>query len=239
MRARQRHFNPAHTGATAAFDARYGIAVANGAGVDTWTNRVGSNNATQSTSASRPTFESTGGNNNSPTLRFSTSGVADTLTHSISITVAPSLFLAVATRTSDTNKANYPPIATFCPPFTANFNMMYAAGFGAGSENWGHVPTDSGQSIENVWRICTAKPASTATSNSSTTVWTNGANETTTTGSRYAGDSADRRGICGDAQNVKFDGAISQVVAIPADVSNPLRKRLEHASAFSFKIACS
>jgi hypothetical protein len=233
MRARQRHFNPAHAGATAAFDARYGIAVANGAGVDTWTNRVGSNNATQSDSAKRPIFRATGGFNSSPALEFD--GSNDELNHSISLTVAPNLIIAVATRTGGNDFGG---VALFMPASTANFNTLYARWSGA---NWGTAPGDSGQSILNAWRICSAKPASTATANSSTTMWTDGANETTKTGSRYGGDAQDRRriGSSGTSSPTCLLGSISQVVAIPVDVGNPLRKRLEHAAAFSFKIACN
>ena len=232
MRARNRHFNPKSAGATAAFDARYGISASDGVGVEIWENRVGINNATQTTEGERPTFRANGGNNNSAALEFD--GTNDYLNHSIGITVAPSLFVAVATRTGG---SAYSVIAGFNPPYTANFNAMYARNSG---NDWVFAPTDSGQSILNTWRICVAKPDSTATSNSSTTVWTDGANETTNTGSRYQGDYGDRRNIGSSLDGLDLlHGAISQIVAIPADVGNPLRKRLEHHAAFSFKITCN
>ena len=233
MRRRHRHFNPKDAGATAAFDARYGITVANGDGVDTWTNRVGSNNATQSSSTKRPIFRATGGYSNSPALEFD--GSNDELDHSISLTVAPNLMMMVATRTGGDD---FSAVAAFMPPNTANFNNLYARWSGA---NWGVAPSDSGQSILNTWRICSAKPASTNTGSSSTTMWTDGANETTKTGGRYGGDNQNRRqiGSTGSIAPVYLLGSISQVVAIPADVGNPLRKRLEHAAAYSFKISCN
>lgn len=235
MRARHRHFNPRDAGATAAFDARYGIAVANDAGVDTWSNRTGSNNATQSNETKRPAFKSTGGNNSTPALLFD--GIADALTHSIAALGAPSLFVALAQRTGG---AAFAPVASFMPPNTSNYSTMYSTGYGTGSVNWGHVPVNSGQSILNTWRILSAKPASTATSNSSTTVWTDGANETTTTGSRYGGDAENRRALGSSTGNTDFfAGSMSVVIAIPADVGNPLRKRIEHATAYSFKISCN
>jgi len=235
MRRRARHFNPKDAGATAAFDARYGIAVANDAAVDTWTNRVGNNNATQTNVFKQPTFKNTGGNNNSPALLFD--GTTDALTHSIAALGAPSLFMAVAQRTGG---ASFAPVAAFTPPNTSNYSAIYSNGYGAGGANWGLVPANSGQSILSAWRILSAKPASTATSNSSTTVWTDGANETTATGSRYGGDAADRRAIGSSTGGTDFfQGSISLVIAIPADVGNSLRKRLEHAAAFSFKIACN
>jgi hypothetical protein len=237
MRARHRHFNPKAAGATAAFDARFGIDVADGAGVDTWTNRVGSNNATQSTSANRPLYRATGGNSNSPAVEFD--GSAYRLAHSISALGAPSLFMATVKRTGGTG---VDALASFMPPNTTNYSILYSRS-GVGTEsNWGFVPINSGQSILDAWRICSAKPASTATSNSSTTVWTDGANETTGSGTRYAGDGFDRRFIGTDlapAVGGPFLGLLSQVLAIPADVGNPLRKRLEHAAAYSFKISCN
>ena len=234
MRRRARHFNPKDAGATAAFDARYGIAVANDAGVDTWTNRVGSNNATQTDGAKRPLFKATGGSSSSPALLFD--GTNDALTHSIAALGAPSLFMAVAQRTGG---GSFTPVAAFMSPNTSNYSIIYSNGYGTGA-NWGLVPANSGQSILNAWRILSAKPASTATSNSSTTVWTDGANETAATGSRYGGDAIDRRAIGSSTGGTDFfQGSISLVIAIPADVGNPLRKRLEHAAAFSFKIACN
>lgn len=233
MRARHRHFNPRDAGATAAFDARYGIAVSNDAGVDTWSNRTGSNNATQSSSTARPTYKATGGNNGTPALLFDGN---DRLTHSIAALGAPSLFVALAQRTGG---SAFAPVASFMPPNTSNYSIIYSNGFGTNSVNWGHIPVNSGQSILNTWRILSAKPASTATSNSSTTVWTDGANETTATGSRYAGDASDRRDFGGGGNQTHLEGSLSFVIAIPADVGNPLRKRIEHATAYSFKISCN
>jgi hypothetical protein len=231
MRARHRHFNPKAAGATAAFDARYGVAVGDGVAVDTWQNRVGSNHATQSTATRRPTFRATGGNNNSPALDFDG---ADDLDHLISLTVAPNLILSVAIRTGGDD---FGVVACFMPPNTANFSNLYAR---LGT-NWGSAPGDSGQTILNQWRICSAKPSSAATSNSSTTMWTDGGNEITRTASRYGGDIQNRRkiGSTGSSVVTYILGKISQVIAIPANVSNTLRKRLEHSSAFSFKLSCN
>jgi len=236
MRARHRHFNPKAAGATAAFDARYGIAVADNTAVDTWTNRVGANNATQATSINRPTFKATGGNANSPALLFD--GTKTRLVHAIPTLGAPSLFMAVATRTGG---ASGDMVACFMPPYTSHYSQIYAT---FGSENWGLNPTDSGQSILNNWRILSAKPASAATTNSSTTLWTDGANETTSTGSRYAGEQHNRRaiGANGDVAPVNVGfllGSISQVIAIPGNVANSLKRRIEHSAAYSFKIACN
>ena len=238
MRARHRHFNPKAAGATAAFDSRYGIAVADNTAVDTWSNRVGANNATQATSTNRPTFKATGGNANSPALLFD--GTKTRLIHDIPTLGAPSLFMAVATRTGG---ASFDVVAGFMPPNTSNYSQIYALGYGSGT-NWGLVPTDSGQSILNKWRIMSAKPASSATTNSSTTAWTDGANETTSTGSRYAGEQHNRRaiGATGDVPPVDvgfLQGSISQVIAIPGNVANSLKRRIEHSAAYSFKIACS
>lgn len=234
MHRRARHLNPAHAGATAAFDARFGIAVADNTAVDTWSNRTGTNNATQSNSTYRPTFKASGGNANSPALLFD--GTNDNLTHSISLTVAPALIMAVATRTGG---VDYSVISIFMPPNTANFSSIYAKWTDA---NWGFAPGSSGQSILNSWRICSAVPNSTATSNSTTTMWTDGASETTTaSGSRYGGDANDRRAIGAINSNgaEPLTGSISQILMIPATVSDALRRRLERAAGFSFKIACS
>jgi hypothetical protein len=235
MRARQRHLNPTAAGATAAFDARFGLTMANGAAVDTWSNRTGTNNATQSTSTLRPIYRATGGNANTPAVEFD--GTDDRLTHAIGLTVAPNLVMAVAKRTGGANPST---IAAFMPPSTANFNSIYARW--VTGDNWGFAPGSSGQSILNEYKICSAVPASTNTASSSTTMWTNGANETTVTGTRYGGDAQDRRAL-GNQTNATVEaplvGSISQVIASPADISAALRRRLEKAAAYSFRIACS
>lgn len=235
MRARHRHFNPRDAGATAAFDARYGISVSSGSGVDTWVNRSGSNDATQGAPSAQPIYRATGGPNGLEAVEFD--GNDDHLIHFVSLTVAPNLMMAVAARTGG---AGFSTIVGFCPPNTANFNIMYSSGYGAGSANWGVVPTDSGQSILNSWKILSAKPLSTATSNSSTTVWTDGSNEVTSTGSRYGGDVTNRRYI-GEILPIQAPlvGSVSLVTAIPKDVESPLRRRLEHAASYSFKIPCA
>ena len=235
MRARQRHLNPKAAGATAVFDARFGLTMADGAVVDTWSNRVGSNDATQSNNTLRPIYRATGGNANTPAVEFD--GTDDRLTHTIGITVAPNLIMAVAKRTAGSNPST---IAAFMPPSTANFNNIYARW--VTGDNWGAAPGNSGQSILNAYKICSAVPANANTASSSTTMWTNGANETTATGSRYGGDLLDRR-VLGGAENAaasaQLTGSISQVIAIPLDVSAPVRRRLERAAGYSFKIACA
>lgn len=235
MRARHRHFNPRDAGATAAFDARYGISVSSGSGVDTWVNRSGSNDATQGTPSAQPIYQATGGPNGLEAVEFT--GGDDHLIHFVSLTVAPNLMMAVAARTGG---ADFATLVSFCPPATANFNAMYASGYGSGSANWGVVPTDSGQSILNSWKILSAKPLSTATSNSSATVWTDGSNEVTSTGSRYGGDGQERRYIGATQPSVlPLVGSLSLATAIPKDVGSPLRRRLEHAASYSFKIPCA
>jgi len=234
MRARQRHLNPTAAGATAAFDARFGLTMADGAAVDTWSNRTGTNNATQASSTLRPIYRATGGNANTPAVEFD--GSNDRLIHTVGITVAPNLIMAVAKRTGGGNPSA---IASFDPPNTANFNIIYSRW--VTGDNWAFVPGASGQSILNEYKICSAVPANTNTASSSTTMWTNGANETTVTGSRYGGDASDRRAL-GAEDNTggsAFLGSMSQVVAIPATLSAALRRRLEKAAGYSFKIACS
>jgi hypothetical protein len=69
MRARQRHLNPAHAGAGIVLDSRF-INQADGSSVITWTDRSpNGRNATQSTAASQPTFETNELNGN-PVVSF-------------------------------------------------------------------------------------------------------------------------------------------------------------------------
>lgn len=236
MHRRARHLNPKAAGANGVFDARFGITVSDGSTIQTWSNRTGSNDATQSTASYRPTFRATGGNANLPTVEFD--GTNDHLTHAVSITTAPSVMYSIIKRTaSNSLMFGY----GFLPPNTAVFQTMYPDSGGTGY--WGATPGNSGQSILNEFKICTHKPSNANTSNSTTTFWTNGANETSATGSRYAGDGTDRRGLGGFTAGIsggeRLTGSISLVVSIPSDITNSLRKRLEQAAGYCFKIACA
>jgi hypothetical protein len=69
MRARQRHFNPAHAGAGIVLDSRF-INQADGSAVSTWADRSNNGrNATQANAANQPTFETNELNGN-PIVRF-------------------------------------------------------------------------------------------------------------------------------------------------------------------------
>jgi len=70
MRARQRHLNPGSAGASAAYDSRFGFSVADGTAISTWEDRTANNNdASQSTEANRPTYE-TNELNGQPAIKF-------------------------------------------------------------------------------------------------------------------------------------------------------------------------
>jgi hypothetical protein len=218
------------------FDSRFGFSLSDNNKVATWTNRVGSNDATQGTSANRPTYKTTGGSGGQPSILFNSAG-GEFLIHGVSITVAPSLFLCVAKRTGD-NTSSYPVIAGFMQPLTHNFSVIYAK---FASANWGFAPGDSGQSLLDQWRIITAQPLSTDTSSSTTEMWTDGGNLTSSTGGRFGGNLQDRRAIGSSLTTGLdfFEGSIQLVVAIPQTISAALRKRLERAAAYSFKIPCN
>jgi len=70
MRARHRHFNPAHAGADVCLDARYGFSQSDDTEVSTWEDRSNNNkDATQSTANYRPKYR-TNALNGQPSLQF-------------------------------------------------------------------------------------------------------------------------------------------------------------------------
>jgi hypothetical protein len=73
MGRRCRHMNPRDLGALQSIDARYINGVANGVGVQTWTDRCGARDYSQATSGLRPIYAANS-INGQPSVRFDTAG---------------------------------------------------------------------------------------------------------------------------------------------------------------------
>ena len=221
MRARHRHFNPKDAGAVAAYDARFITALNDGTNVATWASRTGTNDATQSTDANRPKYETNEINGN-PVVDF-TGGKGMIISISIpnNLTVIK-VFRRIASGGSNVFFASS---GGQYDSWWFSDNVTYTR-TSAGFNTHGAADTRSGSFVES-W---------TKSGTSSSQVWRSGAMVGTSQTPQTSSGTYDRIGV-------GVSGATSQAVGcgflFDSAVSNSIRKRCEHASAYSFKITCS
>jgi hypothetical protein len=231
MRARHRHFNPKDAGAIAAYDARFISGLSDGDNVSTWASRTGSNNATQETVGNQPNYE-TNEINGQPVVDF-TSANSDRL--NISITIPNSLTIVAVHRRNSTgiNTINFGSTQNVGGAGQTRYafwwfsdNIIYSR-FTSSFQTWSPAQTQTGSLVVSV------------TKNATTTsqIYLNGATFRNAITPPASTSSFDRIGV-GDG-TVFNNGAIGCACLVDAFVSDGLRKRLEHAAAYSFKISCN
>jgi hypothetical protein len=248
MRARQRHFNPRDAGATIALDSRYGFNQSDGTAVSTWDDRTRTNNdGTQATAASQPTYETneTGGQ---PAIRFD--GINDFLsftTSNFTYTSGASVFAVIKPTSESSGFGSV--ISEFdgagksigCQPSVFPNNAIEPSTdvFGPGGIRRNSTVTNS------TWFICGWHWSnwSTHKTNGNTRISVNGEE---TLGAAYGSNPS---GFTSTTKSIgRFEATtntnnflqadIALISAMPA-IELSLRKRLYHAAAFSFKIACN
>jgi hypothetical protein len=244
MRARQRHFKPKSASASLALDTRYIHGVSDNTTVQTWTDLSGnSRDATQATAADRATYRTAiqGGNG---ILRFNNDFYA----------------AAFTTGTAFSTYSVYKRTGSPSNPFN-NVAFVYAAGKDGGtalSDRRYQFTYDDGtpnkfnnyaQGVsisitrDDNWNLHSASmPIGTGTGR----YFLNGANEQTASVSALAGvTSGTVRMVIGDnswitaSSQLRFIGDLGSVLTFETAHEAPLRKRIEHAQGYSFKIACS
>ena len=228
MRARHRHFNAQDAGAVLVLDSRYITGLSDGNAVSTWTDRSRSgNNATQATAANQPTYQ-TAEQGGQPLVKFDGSNdIMSTATPVTTVTNNWALFSVAKTisgsRVHFSNGAN---------TGYAQTHSGTGGGIGFGGLYGGVAWLNDGAAKTNQWLI-----QSTLRISGTAQFWANGA----TTGTTFA-NTPNTPTV---ATRVGSDGAgfqnceISTAVVINVSISQSLRRRIEHAAAFSFKIACS
>ena len=241
MRARHRHFNPRAVGAYAAFDARYGFSQADNTDVDTWEDRTTGNKDATGTSTSRPKYRTAvmGGN---PVVRFD--GTNDYLKVD-NLTASKVTLMCVASSTLNTNQH----ICIQWGSVDAQNNQFH---LWITSSKYGCFFRDSA----NVDRDVTATDNKTSNPTIVSTlfdsvqrIFENGKAGGTANTNGTLKQSASQIGIGvklktdgtpgtgGDA--AYLNGDLGALTIIASALENPIRKRLEHAAAFSFKISCN
>lgn len=234
MRARHRHFSHKAAGAVVAYDARY-LTDSDGTALQTWTDRAGSYNATESDSTKRPLVK-TGANgiNGQTVLQFD--GSNDDLQAS---SVPLNTYITV----------------TVCGKFTTAKPMFFEHSANAntfsgfyfyGSNNWAwNFARDSGSNFGgNVsnWFGSSNAIASLRYDGTGQYRLNGGSDLTNGSGGTARNNSSviTNLNICSRNRSSVFsDGLLGTLAVYDGRASDAMLKRLEHAAAYSFKIACS
>lgn len=229
MRARHRHFNPKDAGAVAAYDARFITGLSDGDNVSTWSSRTGTNDATQSTAGKQPNYETNEINGN-PVVNF-TPANSDELEISISV---PSSLISVKVfrrNTAGIHSVGLGELSS-APRYDSWWftdNVTYTAPRNAFNTH-GAADTRTGLFIDS-WQ---------KSGTTSSQVWRNGVSVGPSQTPQASSGSFTRLGRTANAnQPYGFHNGAMGCLCLLDRADSPIRKRLEHAAAYSFKIACS
>lgn len=225
MHRRARHFNPRDAGAALALDARFITGLSDGAVVSAWSDRTNNaNNATQSTTANKPDYKVNIINGN-PVLLYD--GVKSQLNLASAITESPNnvrTVISVMKRASGqrlfdiSNNTNSVPYGNV-PYFSTIYSSSYSITASYSSDPTAAVILSSVGTTDptiytyqdGVYKVASISGAGSV-------------NSYNCIGYRYSENSGGYHG------STSF---------YRASLSNPLRRRIEQAAAFSFKISCS
>lgn len=243
MRARHRHFKPKSLAATVAYDARY-IDLADDTAIDTWADRSGNaRDLSQTTSGKRPKYKAAvqGG---SGAVRFDGSDDAlATASYSVSNVVSGLAVLQSSQNSGgillerSTNFNNN----TFAYIFSVENNTQFAHVHRTSVPSVGNYSGGLFATRSTSWCVASFNYNGTA---NSLTVLQNGSILTKTdvggtqgqaTGTLNATSFVGAR----NQTSIYYNGDIGLLYTIAADVGDPMRKRLNHHAAFSWKIACN
>lgn len=223
---RHRHFNPKAAGAIAAYDARFISGLNDGDNVETWSSRTGTNDATQTTLGKRPNYE-TNEINGQPVVNFTP---ANTDEFVVNITIPSSATVVAVHRRSSTGIRTINFAATSGNLYALWWdtdNVIYTS-WGTGFHTFSPAQTRTGSIIAS----------SVKNGTTSSQVYLNGSTFRAAITPAASSGSFTRIGRAGVAGSFS-SGAIGSLCLVDAFVSDGLRRRLEHAAAFSFKIACN
>lgn len=226
MRARHRHIKSKSLGATVCLDARY-VSASNGDSVQTWSDQSGNaRNATQATSASRPTFvaSASGGqpalNFNSQVMTFASTVPSTRPVSVIAVQWKNATGARIASLSNDGNgDGTYAAVDWSDGTIYAEGRSIRGGSFGSAN-------------------FTTATLFSTIT-NSLDEVFVNGTQRTRTQ-IATTGDNADFSAL-GRTYGItnQSNGRLAYVIAIASALTASQRKRIEHSAAFSWKISCN
>ena len=225
-----------------ALDARF-LPLASGTAVDSWTDRSRSGNSPSATSTVRPTFtvNQIGGQ---PAVVFD--GSNDKLDFALAIVSLSFSFVCAMKYTSE-NVIGFVLGQWASAQDGRSALAQNQASNGSAEPNKLNFFNSSQTSGAGSWGFClevsTASPLVASFTQTSGTEnfknYYNGANvDSCTISAQYTGVNT-ALGALSAAQTGTFDGGIGCASMFQTSIAPSLRKRLEHAAAFSFKIACN
>jgi hypothetical protein len=248
MRARHRHFNPADAGASVALDARYGFIQSDNTDVDTWEDRsTNGNDATQATAAYKPKYR-TNVQGGQPSLQFApASNSKDRLDGSFTATSNTLTFVGVVNM--DNSGGSFGRAVALSKNDANDFNSN-TRGFplARNSANnqfvcWKGSASSTVSISQNTWYI-----VSTIWNGTNGTIRVNESSSATQTGANATANfdvNQYRVGMAHDTSAAEtnlagvWGGYIAASSLFNSAVNDSLRKRLQHAAAYSFKISCN
>jgi hypothetical protein len=242
MRARQRHFNPKDAGADLVLDARY-INQSDNTAVSSWADRSGNAyNADQATASNQPTFRTAqqggnggvdfDGNNDFLTGTYSPIGVPRTVHVTFKADVTSQITFFQAPKTVAV-------VQSF--GWLARWGQSGGTWFVSGDAvainlTLASAPSDSTNSIIGSWSSDSSRNVSFFRDGTSLSINGNPPNAATGGTAGYTIGRVDATIFI----DQYMDGKIFSIhVWTGEQIATPIRKRCEHASAFSFKIACN
>lgn len=243
MHRRARHFKPKSVGASLGFDSRFIFGLSNGSSISTWSDLSGNaNDATQATSGNQPTYQTeiSGG---SPGVKFNGSTTSLACGSFVSVTefsliTAINIVTANSTPRSIFYQGNY-------SVYTPLYNWIgLSAGTGSATKySFGNYNNPNDGSITSSATFLTGNQLVGGCVNDSGTnrLFINGSQDSTSTSQTINLSTSSRPsfGKIGPTNNDFYDGYILSVLLTPSVLSAPLRRRIDQAYGFSFKIACS
>lgn len=250
MRARQRHFNPRVMGATLVLDSRYISGLSDGNAIGSWPDKSGNAyDPTQATAAAKPTYKTAiqGGN---PVARFDG---GDSLYKNQNLSTVNALtYIITCSFTSNVSRNMVFDAKNYAGAGFASHGLEQNT-YNTAGQRYGQYTSggayDSGTATSSGMKIISAAANTTSGNNvvNNTTYRVQG--NTSALNSRFRTQYANLSNVNGfmvgafnnggSAAFVFHNGDIAQIIVLPSNTTGAPMKRMEHAAAYSFKIACN
>ena len=248
MHRRARHLNPKDAGALVALDSRFGFTVANGSAIGTWEDRTNNNNdAKQATTTKQPTYNTNQLNGN-PVITFDGTDDSlrtDALSSSITSNALTCLSMSNKTAQGSTTTAVLSRVFgltngnNFDASSTDGLTLLIGSGGGFVAGNYYLYRNNSSVTARTGNYNQTYLHSFTLNGSSVTSRLNNTAQVTGTTSATAMNSNLLALAYAEGGSNAFLNGNLSVITIIPSVVSGALLKRLEHASAYSFKLTCN